>query len=938
MTKKDHKLAAIVFTDIVGYTQQMAENELLTMQLLQKQREIVFPIVESHGGQVVKEIGDGLLIMFSSAVDAVRFATETQFLLKDDELTIRAGIHIGDVIFKDGDVFGSAVNTAARIEPLAPPNGICISENVRAQISNKEDIKTHSIGKKALKGLSEPLEIFEIHLEGITQKQKITPANILKELWNRRVIQILVAYILSSWIITQAVDAMVSKYLLSPYLTDLTWVVLLSLLPSVGLLAWFHGKASSAKWHKLELVGMPVNIILSIVIAVVVFQGKDLGAATTAVMVENEDGLLIERTVLKNEFRKKIALYSFENLSNDTTLDWMQYTIPTMVQYDLSQDLYIESISSVSFFEKLSEAGYPDGTGLPIALMKKFANYYHLNYFVVGDFTIVDGEYTFNTKLYESRNGKLISESSFKGNDVFTLTDEITVKIKQDVGIPESHINNTDDLPIDEIFTGSMKSLEYFSLGHKALLQRDWEKGISYFEGAVEEDPGFAIGYLTLANIYFSANQPDKATLALQSAMSLVDEVPERAQFQIKYFNYLMDQKPDKAMAVIKMWAKLFPSDIQAHATLAQRYMMSGNNAGAIETYKTILRLDPEQYAYLITIGDLMEAVGKPDSALMYYKMYADQFPKDYQSYSKIGEHYMKNAEFEMAGEYYGEANLLEPSIISISIDLAKIESRTGQFDLAEKHLFELMEDCKTTQDSLDVYRAISSLFRQRGQINSSLHYFDNGVNLAQEIMTPLQVSVQRAFTIGYYIEAGQNERAFEILEKIKAEFEPPLDKVASFGYLFAYLELEDPDKAEAEIPGAEELAKGFGEESLLANVYFAYGRIYEMRGEYEKAIENFQTFRELQPTSYSLNIYLCECYRELGENKEAEKYIIDALKHYPYNAKVSFEAALIYLNLGEDEKALEHLRLANEIWIAADASFKPAIEAREKLEEVEGV
>ena len=110
------------------------------------------------------------------------------------------------------------------------------------------------------------------------------------------------------------------------------------------------------------------------------------------------------------------------------------------------------------------------------------------------------------------------------------------------------------------------------------------------------------------------------------------------------------------------------------------------------------------------------------------------------------------------------------------------------------------------------------------------------------------------------------------------------------------------------------------------------------MRGEYEKAIENFQTFRELQPTSYSLNIYLCECYRELGENKEAEKYIIDALKHYPYNAKVSFEAALIYLNLGEDEKALEHLRLANEIWIAADASFKPAIEAREKLEEVEGV
>ena len=123
MSNKDHKLAAIVFTDIVGYTKRMEENEQLTMQLLQKQREIVFPIVESYGGEIIKEIGDGLMMMFESAIEAVRCAISIQTRLKDEELTIRAGIHIGDVIFKGGDVFGSAVNTAARIEPLAPPNG-----------------------------------------------------------------------------------------------------------------------------------------------------------------------------------------------------------------------------------------------------------------------------------------------------------------------------------------------------------------------------------------------------------------------------------------------------------------------------------------------------------------------------------------------------------------------------------------------------------------------------------------------------------------------------------------------------------------------------------------------------------------------------------------------------------------------------------------------
>ena len=166
MPEKTHKLAAIVFTDIVGYTRRMEENEQKTMQLLQQQREIVFPLAESYGGEVVKEIGDGLLMMFDSAVQAVRFAIAVQTRLKDEELTIRAGIHIGDVIFKGGDVFGSAVNTAARIEPLASPNGICISEDVRAQLHNKADIITISRGTKELKGVSGAVEIFDVFIEG----------------------------------------------------------------------------------------------------------------------------------------------------------------------------------------------------------------------------------------------------------------------------------------------------------------------------------------------------------------------------------------------------------------------------------------------------------------------------------------------------------------------------------------------------------------------------------------------------------------------------------------------------------------------------------------------------------------------------------------------------------------------------------------------------
>ncbi|MCD4698649.1 MAG: adenylate/guanylate cyclase domain-containing protein, partial [Bacteroidales bacterium] len=242
MPEKTHKLAAIVFTDIVGYTKRMEENEQKTMQLLQKQREIIFPLVKEYGGKVIKEIGDGLMMMFSSAVQAVRFAIDVQTILKDEELTIRAGIHIGDVIFEKGDVFGSAVNTAARIEPLAQANGICISEDVRNQLQNKTDIQTISLGIMDLKGVKEPVEIFEVFIEGISDWQKKNIAWFFKDLWSRMVLQILAGYLVSSWIIKLAVAAIVARYMLSPHLVDLAWVILLSLLPTVFLLTYFHGK------------------------------------------------------------------------------------------------------------------------------------------------------------------------------------------------------------------------------------------------------------------------------------------------------------------------------------------------------------------------------------------------------------------------------------------------------------------------------------------------------------------------------------------------------------------------------------------------------------------------------------------------------------------------------------------------------------------------
>ena len=145
------KLKAIVFTDMADFTTISAQDEDKALDLIQKQNEIIKPIVEKHNGEWLKEIGDGLLFSFDSSIEAVRCSIEIQENLKDiDDLNIRIGIHQGDIFIKDSDVFGDDVNIASRVEGFAPIGGISISDKVHKDISGVSDIKTSFIGHRNL--------------------------------------------------------------------------------------------------------------------------------------------------------------------------------------------------------------------------------------------------------------------------------------------------------------------------------------------------------------------------------------------------------------------------------------------------------------------------------------------------------------------------------------------------------------------------------------------------------------------------------------------------------------------------------------------------------------------------------------------------------------------------------------------------------------------
>jgi len=166
------KLAAIMFTDMVGYSALTQRNEALALTLLRAQQQLLRPIFAQHGGREVKSTGDGFLVEFASALHAVRCALEIQKEMVqrnssealERRMEIRIGLHLGDVETRDGDVFGDGVNIAARIEPLADAGGICISGAVFDQVRNKIEEPLERLRLPELKNITAPVDVYRVIL------------------------------------------------------------------------------------------------------------------------------------------------------------------------------------------------------------------------------------------------------------------------------------------------------------------------------------------------------------------------------------------------------------------------------------------------------------------------------------------------------------------------------------------------------------------------------------------------------------------------------------------------------------------------------------------------------------------------------------------------------------------------------------------------------
>jgi class 3 adenylate cyclase len=162
------RLAAIMFTDIVGYTAQMQQNEENAIKTRDKHRRIFNSITKRHNGRVLQYYGDGTLSIFDSAIEAVKCAIEMQLGFQEEpSIPVRIGIHTGDIIVSKEEIIGDGVNVASRIESLAVPGSVFISDKVYDEIKNQESIETSMLRAFKLKNVEKPVQVYAISNAGL---------------------------------------------------------------------------------------------------------------------------------------------------------------------------------------------------------------------------------------------------------------------------------------------------------------------------------------------------------------------------------------------------------------------------------------------------------------------------------------------------------------------------------------------------------------------------------------------------------------------------------------------------------------------------------------------------------------------------------------------------------------------------------------------------
>jgi len=596
-----------MFTDIVGYSALTQQDEKLALRLLEEHRAIVRPLITRHDGHEIKTIGDAFLVEFPSALAATSCAIEIQKTLferaesraGEADVRLRIGLHVGDIIYKEEDVFGDGVNIAARIEPLAEPGGICLSEDVARQIQNKIDYALVRLGKGELKNINLPVDIYRI-IRPWEKRRFSFLDRITFALAQRKTLRTIAAVLFAAAAIAVGVWQTITSSR-DPFSTNRVAV-----LPFVNINAdardeYFADGMTEELISSLSKI-RDLNVIART--SVTKYKGANLDIAEIGNALRV--GSILEGSVRTSGDEARISVNLVDVQSQKTILS-REYTRPIKdvfaIQSDIAQS--VTSALSVQLLsgerESLEKRGTENGEAYKLYLLGRV----HLSKRTGEE---VVRAIDFFAQAVEKDPSFALAYAGLA--ECYTLAGNAGYgSLPRTEAIANAKKFAAQAITLDESQAEAHASLAYV----KFRIDWDWTGAEKEFQRALQLKPGYARAHEWYALYLSIMGRFDDAMKEMMRAQDL-DPLSTSVSTGIGRI-YHFEYKTEQAVVQFKKTLELDPEYAEAYFGLGMTYTVAGRYDEAVSVYKKAIQLSGNRLVMLSMLGHAEALAGHHDEA-----------------------------------------------------------------------------------------------------------------------------------------------------------------------------------------------------------------------------------------------------------------------------------------------------------------------------------
>ncbi len=761
------RIVSVLAADVVDYSRLMGQNPEKTLAGLKDIRQTFERLVSDHNGKEFGSVGDSLMAEFPSALDAANAALSIQRhfhelnegVPEDQQMLLRIGLYMGDILEEDGQLYGDAVNIAARLQTLAPAGGICLSGAVHEQISGKFPQQFDYLGPQHVKNISRPIEAYAMATGRLPWFSAM-----VTELKQRRVFRSALAYIVVSWVTLQVVALVVEAYedtapdwILRAAIT----ILVIGFLPAM-ILSWLYdvtprglrrtagGGASLKRKQSLGILAAGVVVTIT-------------GITTWWIWSSylDQHKYRVSRGNIATE-PPVVAVAQFQNMTGNPELDWLGDAITNLVRNDLTRSRHM----IIASHHRWSSIVGDRERDTEIALA---ANAAGVKYIVSGQYLQTPSGMTLTTQVSDLESGSDLAPNIFQSLDqesFFVKAEEIARSVKNALRVPpeESISVFAADFP-----TNNLAAYQAYTAGINYILNYQHADALRSLQSAIQLAPEFWAAHARLSDTLYWMGDTE-------GAITTLEDIPNDAPISKRLRQYIdaslamRVQDMDRAMEIYRQILSENSYEVEARHGLAEAHFFKYEEDQALQELQLIINQEPQNWLVWSTIGDLSAQIGRLDDAEKALKQCLKHEPEDPSCLYYLGNVAFDRGELDGAEDYYQRALTANKNFHLSSIGLARVFAISKRATQAVTLLTTLVNDESIPAiDRIDAAFDLSNLLRATGQYSESIEPLEK---LAPEIeKEQVRLSLSLSNQAWSNFRLGNHDLARQLIDQAIAAF-----------------------------------------------------------------------------------------------------------------------------------------------------------------------